>query len=136
MKVFDFTPAAGNGSIVVYRNVAGFMGAGTGVNATITVDSKVLGDLGQDHYAVIEVAPGEHTVNFQGATGVSNVLVTLAPGEVRFYAVQTYPTLSNAQREKPSAMKDLDNEGEPLTQSFKYSFTGGPTGAPAPSTTL
>ena len=132
---FDFTPAAGSSAIVIYRNVAGFMGAGGGVNTAVTVDGKTLGDLAQDKYAVIEVTPAEHTVNFQGATGVSNVLVTLAAGEVRFFQVQTYPTLSNVPREQPSAISDLQNEGEPLALGFKYSFTHAPAAVPPADTT-
>ena len=135
MAVFTFSPAPGSGMIVLYRNIAGFLGAGAGVNTTINVDGKVLGDLAQDHYAVIEVAPGEHTVKMEGASGVSNVLATLAAGEVRYYQVVTNPTLSNTQRQQPDAMKDLDNEGEALVESFKYSFTSAPGAAPAGNTT-
>jgi hypothetical protein len=133
--VFNFTPAAGSGMIVMYRNIAGFMGGGGGVNATVTCDGKALGDLGQDKYSTVEVAPGEHTVKLEGASGVSNAIVTLAAGEVHFIQVVTYPTLSSATRAQGEALKDLDNEGEALTEGFKYSFTGQPGSPAAPNTT-
>ena len=132
--MFKFEPPAGNGMIVLYRNVAGYMGMGAQANATITVDSKALGDLSQDKYAEITVAPGEHTVNLLGVTGVSNVLVVVAPGEVHFVQVNAWPAIASEKVDRERALKDLDNDGEPLQPSLKYSFVGAPA-APAGSTT-
>lgn len=135
-STFTFEPTAGNSMIVLYRNVAGFMGGGAMVNSTLTIDNKPLGDLGQDRYAVIGVGPGEHMVNLMGASGVSNVMVNANPGEVVFIQVSTYPTLSGSVVDRPTGLKDLDNDGEPLTLGFKYSF--GATAAPVakdPATT-
>ena len=126
---FKYQPSGGNSLIVLYRNVAGFLGGGAMVNAALTIDQKALGDLTQDRFVVITVAPGEHTVNLVGASGVSNMLVTTAAGDVRFIQVTTYPTLSSSQRERPEALLDLDNEGDPLRLGYKYSFTDPP--APA-----
>ena len=135
VSTFKFEPTPGNGMIVLYRNVAGFMGGGAMVNSTLTIDSKPLGDLTQDRYAEIGVAPGEHMVNLMGASGVSNVLVSVAPGEVRFIQVNTSPTLIGTLTERETALKDLDNEGEPLRLGFRYSFGAAAPGAADPATT-
>ena len=130
VSTFKFEPAAGNALIILYRNSAGFMGGGAMVNSTVTVDKKALGDLTQDRYAVIGVGPGEHLVNLMGASGVSNVMVSVAAGQVRFVQVNTYPTLIGTLVEASSGLKDLDNEGEPLSLGFKYSFVAGTTSDP------
>ncbi len=131
---FKFEPAAGGALIVLYRNTAGFMGGGAGLNATLTIDNKALGDLVQDRYSMVGVAPGEHMVNVMGVSGVSNVLVNIAAGEVKYIQVQTYPSLMGSLTEAGEAMKHLDNEGEPLTLGFKYSFQAAPA-AKDPGTT-
>lgn len=123
-STFVFQPSAGNGVIVLYRNTAGYMGMGGGVNSTLTINNKPLGDLTQDRYAVIDVPPGEHMVNLMGVSGVSNVMITVAPGEVRFIQVTTWPSLGTTQTQREQAMSDLDNDGEPLVLGFKYSFAG------------
>ena len=60
-----------------------------------------------------------------GRLGVSNVMITVAPGEVRFIQVTTWPSLGTTQTQREQAMSDLDNDGEPLVLGFKYSFAGG-----------
>lgn len=133
---FKFEPTAGNAMIVLYRNTAGFMGGGAMVNSTITIDNKPLGDLTQDRYATIGVGPGEHMINLQGASGVSNVMVNLAPAEVKFIQVVTSPTLMGSQVAYEAAIKDLDNEGEPLSMGFTYNFGAAvPPVAADPKTT-
>jgi hypothetical protein len=137
-STFTFEPTPGNGLIVLYRNVAGFMGGGAMVNSTLTIDDKALGDLTQDRYAVIGVAPGEHMVNLMGVSGVSNVMVSIAPGQVRFIQVSTYPSLIGSLVEREAALKDLDNDGEPLSLGFKYQFgaAAGPAVADPATTNL
>ena len=110
------------------------MGGGAGLNATLTIDNKALGDLTQDRYSMIGVAPGEHMVNVMGVSGVSNVLVNVGSGEVKYIQVQTYPSLMGTLTETGEAMKHLDNEGEPLALGFKYSFQPAPA-ATNPGTT-
>jgi hypothetical protein len=128
-STFKFEPTAGAAMIILYRNSAGFMGGGAMVNSTVTIDNKALGDLMQDRYAEIGVGAGEHMVNLQGVSGVSNVMVNLAPGEVKFIQVITYPSLMTSQTDKETGIQHLDNEGEPLQLGFKYSF--GAATAPA-----
>ena len=132
-STFHFQAAPGSSVLVLYRNTAGYMGMGGQVNSTLTIDNKPLGDLTQDHYAVVEMPPGEHMVNLMGASGVSNVMITTTPGEVRFIQVNAWPTLSTTQTQKDQAMSDLDNDGEPLALGFKYSFAGA--AAPATNST-
>ena len=134
-STFKFEPAPGGGLIILYRNTAGFMGGGAMVNSTVTIDNKPLGDLTQDHYAEIGVGPGEHMVNVMGASGVSNVMVTVAPGDVKFIQVTTYPTLIGTVTERGPALTDLDNEGNPLSPGFKYSFGAAGPAAADPGTT-
>jgi hypothetical protein len=137
-STFKLEPTPGNGLIVLYRNTAGFMGGGAMVNSTVTIDNKPLGDLTQDRYAVIGVAPGDHMVNLLGVSGVSNVMVSVAPGDVRFVQVITYPSLMATPTDKDTGLKDLDNEGEPLSLGFKYSFgaAAGPAAADPATTNL
>ncbi len=137
-STFKLEPTPGNGLIVLYRNSAGFMGGGAMVNSTVTIDNKPLGDLTQDRYALVGVAPGEHMVNLLGVSGVSNVMITVAPGDVRFIQVTTYPSLMAAQMDKAAGLKDLDNDGEPLSLGFKYSFgaAAGPKAADPATTNL
>lgn len=138
LVTFTFEPLPGTALIVLYRNVAGFMGGGAMVNSTLTVDNKPVGDLTQDRYAVIGVAPGEHMVNLQGVSGISNVPVSVGPGDVKFIQVTTYPSLIGTVTERETAMRDLDNEGQPLSLGLKYSFTGdaAPAAAQPGTTTL
>jgi hypothetical protein len=82
------TPAAGNGIVIVFRNVGGFMGGAAMQNNSIYVDGKPVGDIAHDTFASLEMKPGDHMITVKGAaSSESNLSVKVVDGQLVFVKV-------------------------------------------------
>ena len=78
----------GNGLLIVYRNVGGYMGGAAMFNVSLSLDGKIVGDIAHDNYVVLEVHPGELMLQARGVAGTeSNIPVRVSAGSTSYAQV-------------------------------------------------
>lgn len=78
----QFTPSPSAGQVYVCRNSTFF---GAGVKPAIEVDGKIIGNVGRNNFAYIELPPGEHVVVAKTLEHDSKMPFTIAAGQQKFF---------------------------------------------------